>query len=1010
MARERGFGSLLLAFALLWAGAAVFMDDGVVGTTAADLLEERASAVEKNGNWTVTGTEYYNSTLVELKGNLSVHGSLILDGSDLRLNGSANFIPGISVHDGGTLVVRNGSKISHAVGLRYFFILNATSKVRFNGSVIEDCGLGGPEPRLSGIYTESMDMRINNCRIRNGSSGLVASGAHVRLQGTNITNMDSWGVALYDDTNINSTLVNISECQRAGILLVNSTAELRNWNFLNVFTSIDATLSSVNASYCNLFGLSPVSGRFNSSRVGLMDCASTFQGGSILEVTRPVGGSTSLHLLNSTFDEIMVEDPGADVSSSVRYDIIVRTNYNPPAREADIDIRDVKGDLVFHGLADSNGRIEDLPITVSEYDMSGPTLMTPHNVSVMYEGGYRSEEFMATQGHSVTVEVILNDPKVFIDYPKKGSWVPHREFFLNGHIEDERPITDIWISIDGSPELNVPPAKEFSIPLNLADGEHTARVAAMNDDGKLSASQVDFGIDTIYPELRITSPVDGVYTNKSNILIKGTCSSDSHLYLDQDLVPVINGSFTASCLLKEGENEIKLKAVDRAQNTIVKNITVHRDSVPPNLIILSPLNGTRTNEDLILIIGSVNDDARTVFINGETITVENGEFQHSVLILNEGSNRIRITAEDITGTRTTRVLRIIKDTIPPDLAVTEAPVLTNENMVTIRGTVDPGSTLMVNNQPIIPAGGTFSAEIELLEGENIIEVWAIDDVGNEKTVLKTITLDTQAPVLDRLEPPSGTSVTNPILQIEGEVYDNVGIRSVRGKVNEEGFQQISTKETWTWILTLSEGENILDLEIEDSAGNILFRQFTYTLTISEAGDVEPPTIVISTPSSNESLKAGKIEVQGWAMDDTELRRVEIRLDDGEWITVDGLQNWEIELDLVKGIYIIEARATDTSGNVGTDSIWVSVYIEEMDKNGEEETTKWPLFFGLGLFVLVISGLIIYMLFIRISYQRELEERTSREEKDNSNKENGRRRIRSSDEKGASKKHRPGRGR
>ncbi|MEA3558753.1 MAG: Ig-like domain-containing protein, partial [Candidatus Thermoplasmatota archaeon] len=267
----------------------------------------------------------------------------------------------------------------------------------------------------------------------------------------------------------------------------------------------------------------------------------------------------------------------------------------------------------------------------------------------------------------------------------------------------------------------------------------------------------------------------------------------------------------------------------------------------------------------------------------------------------------------------------------------------------------------------------FMTEVDLIEGENSIMVIAKDDLGNEKAINRMIRLDTIAPILDRLEPPSGTHVTNPILQLHGEVYDEVGIGSVRGRVNDGPHQMISTQRNWTWVVTLEDGQNLLDLEVKDDAGNILFRQITYTLLTTDDGDTEPPTVVITEPRSNDSIETGILKVFGWALDDVGLASVEIRLDGGEWRPVTGLQSWEHEFDLMKGIYIIEVRAEDTSGNTAVDSIWVSVIIvDESQDDGKNEPSKWPLYFGLGVFLFLFTFLIGYLLFVRSSYREQQE--------------------------------------
>ncbi|MEA3558901.1 MAG: hypothetical protein U9R75_06560, partial [Candidatus Thermoplasmatota archaeon] len=774
MARVCGISSILLMIMVVL--SSTFGVLNVVSDISGEVVEvlDQTISIEKNGNWTVTGNEIYTSESIDLNGNLSIFGTLVLDNTDLTLNSTCEGVPWIIVHNGGKLVVRNGSIVRGRSDIRYTFSSERTSSVLINHSIIRNCGLPVMEHWMMGIYTESKDFKVLNSKIENGGTGIVGAGACMDLCGTNVAEMDSWGVVLMNGSYLNASVVNITDCIDGGITTTNSTADLRMLYFENVMISLDVVGSVVNTTSSTLFGLTPISGLFNSSTVILERCMPSRFGGDLLKVANPMSGPTDLLMINSTFPEVLVLDMGADVRSSVLFDVVVHTNHDPPAGNADIEIKDRFGTIVYQGLANDDGRIEDMPIVVARYNTTNIIEMTPHNLSVKYEGGSRYKDFFANQHHSVEIDVILNDPEVSIDHPENGSWISSGEFFLKGRIMDRRSITDLWISIDGSPDVSVPNGDTFSIPLNLPDGHHSLGMTARNDDGKYGNSTVSFNIDTVFPELIITSPGSPFYTNTSNVMIEGTCSSDAELYIGLTRIPHPDGSFKTNPILDDGRNDITLRAVDRAGNAVSAHLTVFRDANPPVLLILSPLNGTRTSRDSIMVMGSVDEDTQRVFIDNEVVILADGKFEHDVALEHEGSNRIKIIAEDVTGTRTVKVISVIKDTTPPDVAITYAPSLTRNESITIRGTVDPGSTLLVNNRITAVDGGVFMTEVDLIEGENSIMVIAKDDLGNERAINRMIRLDTIAPILDRLEPPSGTHVTNPILQLHGEVYDEVG--------------------------------------------------------------------------------------------------------------------------------------------------------------------------------------------------------------------------------------------
>jgi hypothetical protein len=309
--------------------------------------------------------------------------------------------------------------------------------------------------------------------------------------------------------------------------------------------------------------------------------------------------------------------------------------------------------------------------------------------------------------------------------------------------------------------------------------------------------------------------------------------------------------------------------------------------------------------------------------------------------------------------------------------------------VVIKGMTDPGTTMMVENGVVEVVGGVFNTTVELLEGDNNITIVATDQLGNSRTLYHHIILDLEPPSFESIQPESGTTVTNPILEISGTVYDDNGIRSVRGKIGSTGFVEISRMEEWTWVVTLALGDNILDIEIEDKAGNVNLGQFVYTLEKKDSEmDIDAPTVVIQSPPSNTSIQSGTVRIEGWAVDDTELISVEVKVNDGDWMAVTGLNTWFIELEMDKGIYVIYARAVDSSGNTQIESIWISVYTgsegQDDDTGGSSRT---PLIIGLAVFIMAVALFFGYLLYLR---NRNLREQLSEKQREAARKERGRR--------------------
>ena len=72
-----------------------------------------------------------------------------------------------------------------------------------------------------------------------------------------------------------------------------------------------------------------------------------------------------------------------------------------------------------------------------------------------------------------------------------------------------------------------------------------------------------------------------------------------------------------------------------------------------------------------------------------------------------------------------------------------------------------------------------------------------------------------------------------------------------------------------------------------------------------------PEVVITYPADNDVLYFNPVVVTGTASDlDGDLAYIEIRINGGQWLFVDGTDTWQLEVDLFPCNNVIEARATD----------------------------------------------------------------------------------------------------
>ncbi|MBN1406950.1 MAG: hypothetical protein JW956_04140, partial [Calditrichaceae bacterium] len=137
----------------------------------------------------------------------------------------------------------------------------------------------------------------------------------------------------------------------------------------------------------------------------------------------------------------------------------------------------------------------------------------------------------------------------------------------DGYITNEAPITISW-TVDGVEQTT-------DLTADLTEGENQIIRSAIDEAGNVGADTINVTLDTVSPEVAITSPADGFITNETSITITWT-------------VDGVEQTTELTADLTEGSNQIIRSATDEAGNLGADTITVTLDSAAPVVLITSP--------------------------------------------------------------------------------------------------------------------------------------------------------------------------------------------------------------------------------------------------------------------------------------------------------------------------------------------------------------------------------------------------------------------------------------
>ena len=283
----------------------------------------------------------------------------------------------------------------------------------------------------------------------------------------------------------------------------------------------------------------------------------------------------------------------------------------------------------------------------------------------------------------------------------------------------------------------------------VPDGQYYLEVNAKASLRTITQS-VPLLVDTRVPELQVANLPDGLRVGEEMLTIQGITESDAIVLVDGDPRPIAvdsQGRFSVQYRLNEGSNSFNIQSSDPAGNTAYIAREIILVTQPPDIVLTTPSEGEWFNNQMINVNGQTTSGAM-LSINGQAVVADDdGQFQHQ-LLLNEGDNTIKIEATDDFGNKTFLERAVHLKTQPPSLTLNIQEGETfNNNILHLTGSTEAGTFVKINNQVIpVSVTGNFQLVIDLLEGENIIQIEAQDQAGNTTTLARHINYSIAQPL------------------------------------------------------------------------------------------------------------------------------------------------------------------------------------------------------------------------------------------------------------------------
>jgi hypothetical protein len=317
-------------------------------------------------------------------------------------------------------------------------------------------------------------------------------------------------------------------------------------------------------------------------------------------------------------------------------------------------------------------------------------------------------------------------PLLQVIEPREGYKTNRSSLWIRGNIEDGASLSmnGRIIKIDG---------ETFSIEATLEEGINTYNFIAKDKAGNVNTSQLVVKKDSLAPILVISSPTDNALVNSSTLFITGRTEAGASLRINDEIIEFEGASFNITVeLAVQGRNTFVLEVFDDLGNLASRTLNVNLDDIAPPLTLRSPANNSLTNLTVMELKGRT-DPGTIIKVNGVRTWVDkDGCFTADIELLQEGANTFVVVASDLAGNTVQSQVTVIRDTVVNyTLTSPKNGITVKTRNITVSGKVEPGSTVSISGTTISPkVDGSFSFDLQLLDGPNLISVTMKDKAGN----------------------------------------------------------------------------------------------------------------------------------------------------------------------------------------------------------------------------------------------------------------------------------------
>ncbi|MBK7869902.1 MAG: hypothetical protein IPJ74_04035 [Saprospiraceae bacterium] len=484
----------------------------------------------------------------------------------------------------------------------------------------------------------------------------------------------------------------------------------------------------------------------------------------------------------------------------------------------------------------------------------------------------------------------------------------------------------------------------LSANVNLVFGNNDIVIRAINRDGEDQQSVAIRRIEDVIivpkpPTVRINAPANNSETENISTELR---ASIEHIDNKNQIEVLVNGrntydfnfnrgQLTANANLIEGNNTIRVKAMNRDGSDEASVNIRYRKVQLPFVKITTPGNNSETSNTAASIRASVENvnskNQINLVINGRSTSSfsfdQNRREITANVNLSEGNNTIRVEAQNSTGNASDQINVRYRRAMPPTVSIS-APAnnsiseSTNVNLHARLTNVNNRNevTVQVNGNLVTNFslnGNDLSANIALREGNNSITVRVSNADGSDEASVNIRYQPIQKPIVTIVDPASSSfNVSQNNYVVRASVKNVDSKNNVTVQVNGSNYSVFNfdpkTGEVVIRVINLIEGDNSVLVRGSNQGGSAEAK-VTLRYYVSK-----PPTVSITEPANGSTTESNKASVKAIITNMSSKRSISFKVN-GKSIPDFELngENFSSLVDLQAGVNTITIAAQNEDG-------------------------------------------------------------------------------------------------